>query len=1679
MKLHYLAILVLLLFLLSTPASAMQDEEEKTKTLPNSEFGEEIPDIGYNAPQREEFTSVKQYGMEMQIESDSQVSTDPISRYTVEYVGANTAVITWQSWSNVKEYRIFRNGSYVVPFYPNETLKFIDVNLKRGVEYQYKIELWNTDLPEEQRYIGYYDGDPVVPGEVYGDLSAFGENDTWRGGGATLRFDTGGGRLYLEGSTLILKDIILNGEWDNENQRLTSILGASSQIGGAIQATGTSLYDVEIQAWNTGTAEHSFLDDIYSSNARIFLYGPNIIISNSYFTGNRSYNRLSLANDCEVTENQFVNISGGIEVNGDRISVSDNLFNSYEGPANYAGYAIVAGGSQGLISGNTISDFRSAIQISGSQNVTKNTIWNTTNRDATDLLRRNLKVIEGIEADGSVIKENWILDTDHPHTSKGIIDVTETGDIEITNNIIDGGGGQYGISASYPTGTTVIIRDNLITNMTRQDGTSGGVGILGSNTEGAVWIMDNTIHGIQGSEWINTWGVRIDQQDLVHVINNTISGFMYGIHTIASNQTYAAENSISSPDTGIYLEKSIRPYSFHGNFSGNSIQANKTGIHLDAIDTLIGGNTIHVTGTDVSQTHTGIIVRKGDQNLIQKNTLNNTAENSPVDIILEIPTAQLPGTLLLRENTIERGGNSTTFSICDFTEQIRISGVKTPPEPPRYPDYLVNKGDIHQWLSIRSNTFGNQENVQLNLTFHYNPEELEAINPESLSVWQYNNTRWHNGSAEYPWNGTRWLDNTTHEVGVEILTMPPWSAGTVIYAPLGNMPVHNLNLNRDYKTITEAFDDWEIGIGDTITVDSGYVGVENLRTPRSDIKLLAASGKQSDVKVIAKDPSKPALEVFFDNVKISGFILEGATSSYGLHFHGTKNSRIEKSTITGNGQGVCFEDYSGIGVPATTRNCTVAESTITGNTQGGFAILSTHQNTIRDSTISDPTFGIGVQEGIENTISGNSFTDCPDRAIWVLQGEGTVIDGNTIDGGETGILLERATATSLSNNNATKVQTAFKLDEAEDTTITGSYVSGYEIGFFLDEATGTAITDCQFTGAVPEKTTTGIRVQSSDQTTITECLVAETTSQNFGTTGVDLIGSSQQTRIIDSAITGIFRSQVTGIRVGAGAVGTWIGNFSADNLTAGQGGVQGVILAPGSGTTTIQRGTFHELRATGNITAISADRAQNTTIRRVNIDWINSTAGHSTGVALNGTSGAVIDNGTLTRLSGAAGTVAVTLTGVEQSAIGYLTVGDAHPVLCNLTVTGSLRVNGVESPPAPPEDMAAIGRFLAITNTTPSDAAIRIYYTPGDLNGVNPSSLRLWHHANDWSRVAGENGVDTVNRFVYGTTTDFSIFAPLEEPLRADFTGEPLRGVAPLKVQFTDLSEGGPTIWSWTFGDGGANATRHPLHTYQSPGEYTVSLRVEKDDTHSEMVKESYITVVEPVIANFTANRTAGFPPLRVAFNDTSKGDPTAWLWQFGDGNSSELRHPVHSYTVPGTYTVNLTAWNQDDQDSMNKTGFIEVYGPPSVSGITPTFGYRNGLSIQARISGDGFRDGALARLVGPGDGVIDGTALTVAGLNQITCTFNLTEALPGAWTVLVENADGKTGLLQGGFTIRPRGDFNGNARVDIGDVARVAWMAVGLTPDDPEARFGGGDTVTGADAARIAYYYVGKTQEI
>ncbi|WP_319578399.1 PKD domain-containing protein [uncultured Methanospirillum sp.] len=169
-------------------------------------------------------------------------------------------------------------------------------------------------------------------------------------------------------------------------------------------------------------------------------------------------------------------------------------------------------------------------------------------------------------------------------------------------------------------------------------------------------------------------------------------------------------------------------------------------------------------------------------------------------------------------------------------------------------------------------------------------------------------------------------------------------------------------------------------------------------------------------------------------------------------------------------------------------------------------------------------------------------------------------------------------------------------------------------------------------------------------------------------------------------------------------------------------------------------------------------------------------------------------------------------------------------------------------------------------------------------------------------------GTDTETKSGYITVVKQGKFA-------ADFTADPMSGKAPLTVHFRDTSSGMPGSWKWDFGDGQTDTQKDPVHQYELPGTYTVSLMVkDAHGTESSKQKDAFITVTVPggLEADFTAEPVNGVAPLSVRFTDHSQGAPTLWSWDFGDGKSDLVANPVHVFDNPGNYTVTLTITNQE-----------------------------------------------------------------------------------------------------------------------------------------------------------------------
>ncbi len=163
------------------------------------------------------------------------------------------------------------------------------------------------------------------------------------------------------------------------------------------------------------------------------------------------------------------------------------------------------------------------------------------------------------------------------------------------------------------------------------------------------------------------------------------------------------------------------------------------------------------------------------------------------------------------------------------------------------------------------------------------------------------------------------------------------------------------------------------------------------------------------------------------------------------------------------------------------------------------------------------------------------------------------------------------------------------------------------------------------------------------------------------------------------------------------------------------------------------------------------------------------------------------------------------------------------------------------------------------------------------------------------------------------------------------FSANPLTGCFPLPVQFSDSSTANSgTIANkiWDFGDGNFSNDNMPLHTYNSSGNFNVSLRITNSyGCSSSATYPQYIKLNTGVHADFSNSEPATCnQPATINFINNSTGTGAlSYLWKFGDGNTSAAANPTHTYHV-GTYTVSLIVHNSTGcADTITKQNIITL----------------------------------------------------------------------------------------------------------------------------------------------------------
>ena len=163
------------------------------------------------------------------------------------------------------------------------------------------------------------------------------------------------------------------------------------------------------------------------------------------------------------------------------------------------------------------------------------------------------------------------------------------------------------------------------------------------------------------------------------------------------------------------------------------------------------------------------------------------------------------------------------------------------------------------------------------------------------------------------------------------------------------------------------------------------------------------------------------------------------------------------------------------------------------------------------------------------------------------------------------------------------------------------------------------------------------------------------------------------------------------------------------------------------------------------------------------------------------------------------------------------------------------------------------------------------------------------------------------------------------QPPTAAFTSN-CSGVTCTFTSTSSDPDGSISGYSWSFGDGGTSTAQNPSHTYAAAGTYTVTLTVTDNQGATGSVSHS-VTVTtgnQPPVAGFTSSCSG----LTCQFTSTSSdpdGSISAYSWDFGDGGTSTLQNPSHTYAVGGTnYTVTLTVTdNQGATSAISQTRHV------------------------------------------------------------------------------------------------------------------------------------------------------------
>ena len=236
-------------------------------------------------------------------------------------------------------------------------------------------------------------------------------------------------------------------------------------------------------------------------------------------------------------------------------------------------------------------------------------------------------------------------------------------------------------------------------------------------------------------------------------------------------------------------------------------------------------------------------------------------------------------------------------------------------------------------------------------------------------------------------------------------------------------------------------------------------------------------------------------------------------------------------------------------------------------------------------------------------------------------------------------------------------------------------------------------------------------------------------------------------------------------------------------------------------------------------------------------------------------------------------------------------------------------------------DFSAFDSTVYFTNTTAGYDGETQYFWDIDGNGTNeytePEIIHKYNVLNTYNvrLIAANSAVcrDTITKIVFADPDTCKIVAQFTASVKLSNN----------EALFSNTSTGSIAKYYWDFGDGTTSTSKNPIHIYNKPGFYLVTMSIKKLNSHCA---DSYSEVIKvgssACRSNFSYTKSG---EKEVAFNNSSLGTSLRYFWYFGDGSFSTEEEPNHTFDKGGIYKVTLTVSNPTEDCTNEFSDLIQI----------------------------------------------------------------------------------------------------------------------------------------------------------